>query len=132
MFLIYVLSVFIKHTFMEDVVLKETLDKNVAAIGLVFSFALAACDAHVQPESAAYCYENTHALLLSGALGVDGQGKERGVFIAHYQMSLEAALFFLADYEVNQSSLTVNNRRVRELCDRIKRGEKVKLLGPNQ
>ncbi len=42
MFLIYVLSVFIKYTFMEDVVLKGALDKNVAAVGLVFSFTLAA------------------------------------------------------------------------------------------
>lgn len=118
---------------MEGVVLKGTLDKSVAAIGLVFSFTLAN---YVQvldspEEPAAYCYEGNQALL-SGALGVDGQGKPRGVYIAHYQIGSGAVPFTLAGYEVTQSSLTVNNRKVKGLCDLIRKGEKIKLLEPNR
>ena len=113
--------------------LKGTLDKSVAAIGLVFSFTLAT---YVQvldspEEPAAYCYEGNQALL-SGALGVDGQGKPGGVYIAHYQIGSGAVPFTLAGYEVTQSSLTVNNRKVKGLCDLIRKGEKIKLLEPNR
>lgn len=110
--------------------LKGVLDKNVAVIGLAFSFTLAACT-QAQPEPAAYCYEDNYALL-SGALGVDGQGKNRGVFIAHYQMGSGTIPFFLVGYEENQTSLVTNNRRVRELCDWIRKGETIKTLGPKQ
>jgi hypothetical protein len=107
-------------------VLKITLNKSAAAIGLVFSFTLAACDAGSLVEPAAYCYEDSHALL-SGALRVDGQGRQR-VYIAYYRGKQP---FFLAGYEENQSGMAANNRKVRELCERIRKGEKINLPEPN-